>query len=247
MKIALRHDIDYVFGLRKGLPKMISIEESFNVKSTLFIRADLLTKSSDVEYLRGLEKRGWEIGLHLANTIDIKAARQELKHLQSLGFSIKGVTPCGKRGSPGFKGDITWSVMDSLGLEYMLVRSSLKPQFKAKTKIFPHPQLPSIDNFYIRNFGERRGFEKLVTDIDEVLKNKGGVCLLSHPEYFYASVGVLLPKSIRRINRLVIKPVFTVLRKRLLTKTYINLLEKYGKICCPLIDCINASRPQQET
>jgi hypothetical protein len=39
--IALRHDVENTFGLRYGLQKIIGIEEEYDVKSTIFVRADI--------------------------------------------------------------------------------------------------------------------------------------------------------------------------------------------------------------
>lgn len=68
MIIGLRHDIDTVIGLRLGLPKIISIEKRYDVRSTFFIRVDIIKSKNDVNLLKKLVKEGWEIGLHLINT-----------------------------------------------------------------------------------------------------------------------------------------------------------------------------------
>ena len=42
MIIGLRHDLDTVYGLRWGLPKIVSIERKYGVRSTLFAHAEIL-------------------------------------------------------------------------------------------------------------------------------------------------------------------------------------------------------------
>jgi hypothetical protein len=39
--VGLRHDLDTVYGLRWGLPKIISIKKKYDAKSTFFVRVDL--------------------------------------------------------------------------------------------------------------------------------------------------------------------------------------------------------------
>ena len=42
MIVGLRHDLDTVYGLRWGLPKVISLEEKHSVRFTLFVHVDVL-------------------------------------------------------------------------------------------------------------------------------------------------------------------------------------------------------------
>ena len=121
MIVGLRHDVDTVYGLRWGLPKIISIEKKYDVRSTFFVRVDVVHSDKDLRVLKRIADEGWEIGLHLINTINdskLMSPEDKLKSLRKLlGVPIYGVTPCGS--TIGFKGDVTWRIMDSLGLIYM--------------------------------------------------------------------------------------------------------------------------------
>ena len=66
MFVGLRHDLDTVYGLRWGLPKIIAIEEKFGVRSTLFVRVDVVRSEKDKRALKRIADEGWEIGLHLS-------------------------------------------------------------------------------------------------------------------------------------------------------------------------------------
>lgn len=99
MIIGLRHDIDTVYGLRLGLPQIISIERKHGVRSTFFVRIDLIKSKKDVATLKKILDEGWEIGLHLINTDgrpNLIHPMEELNLLQShLEAPIYGVTYCG--------------------------------------------------------------------------------------------------------------------------------------------------------
>lgn len=69
MIIGLRHDVDEVYGLRWGLPKVISLEEKHGVRSTFFVRVDVVRSDKDHSVLRRIVDDGWEVALHLINTV----------------------------------------------------------------------------------------------------------------------------------------------------------------------------------
>lgn len=100
---------------------MISLEEKYGVRSTFFVRVDVIRSDKDCSVLRRIADDDWEVALHLINTIGdsgLASPRSELELLEKLAdVSVYGVTPCGK--TIGFKGDVTWKTMDSLGLDYM--------------------------------------------------------------------------------------------------------------------------------
>jgi hypothetical protein len=200
--IGLRHDIDNTYGLRKGLPKVINLELERGIRSTFFIRIDVIKSEKDIMILRKISEDGWEIGLHLINTTGdprLPSPEEELKHLRKLlGVPIYGVTPCGK--TIGFKGDLTWRVMDSLGLKYMEGHGA--PGFSTHT--FVMPTHLSLDIYYVRKFGEREGYMKFRNDLLEVLKKNGLATVLVHPEWFVRSVGgsglMKIPLTLLRIK-----------------------------------------------
>ena len=99
MIVGLRHDLDTVYGLRWGLPKIVSIEKKCDVRSTFFVRVDVVRSDKDRRVLKRIADEGWEIGLHLINTVNdsrLLSPEGELKLLRKLlGVPIYGVTPCG--------------------------------------------------------------------------------------------------------------------------------------------------------
>ncbi|MHA1632914.1 MAG: hypothetical protein ACTSXC_08945 [Candidatus Freyarchaeota archaeon] len=230
--IGLRHDVDYYLGLRLGLPRLMELEKRYGVRSTIFVRVELLKSERDIALLKAAEEGGWEIGLHLANTINAKRALEELKELRSHGFNIRGVSPCGKRGGPGWRGGKTWSVMDRLNLEYICGYG--KPTFKTQTCVFP------VDHVTLDTLIETRGkdgyrvFKKL---IQESLRRKGVASVLTHPEYFLFSVGHRLPTKIRVVEWPV-KLLYTFLKKNMVPKYYEEFLSENARYCRTYIQLI---------
>jgi len=213
--VCLRHDVDTVYGLRRGLPKLIRIEEKHDVRSTLFVRVDIIRSDKDRSLLEDIVKRGWEIGLHLINTTNdsrLAAPADELKKLRELVSSqIHGVTPCGS--TIGFRGDITWRTMDSLGLDYM--EGYEMPEFKVNSFVFPTHL--SFDIHYVRNFGEREGYRKFKEDLLHKLEHAELATVLVHPEWFVRTVqgsGIL-------------KIPLTLMRKGLMSKVYNRFLGEF--------------------
>ncbi len=215
MIIGLRHDIDTSYGLRQGLPKVISLEERYDVRSTFFVRVDILHSDRDVEILRRILDSGWEIGLHLINTIGdpkLPPPKSELEVLKNfLGDSIYGVTPCGS--TIGFKGDTTWRAMDSLGLKYM--EGYGLPRFAVNT--FVMPTHLSLDIHYVRNFGEVKGYERFKKALLEMLEKNSVAMVLTHPEWFVRSVG----------GSGLIKIPLTLLGKKMMNKVYDTFLQEF--------------------
>jgi len=217
--IGLRHDIDEVYGLRWGLPKLISLEEKYDVRSTLFVRVDVVRSDKDCSALRRIVDGGWEVALHLINTIGdsgLPSPRGELELLKKLvAVPVYGVTPCGK--TIGFKGDVTWRTMDSLGLDYM--EGYGVPDFSVKT--FVMPTHLSFDIYYVRNFGEKEGYRKFKKDLLCKLEEDGLATVLVHPEWFVRSVG----------GHGLMKIPLTLLRKGMMNKVYDKFLCEFkGKI-----------------
>ncbi len=210
--IGLRHDLDTVYGLRWGLPKIISAEKKYDVKSTFFVRVDVIRSQKDQAILNKIAKEGWEIGLHLINTINnhrLIPPRDELKLLRKLvDAPINGVTPCGS--TIGFKGDITWKIMESFKLKYM--EGHGMPMFKVNTFVFPTHL--SLDIYYVRNFGEKKGYQKFREDLQKQLEQDGIATVLVHPEGFLRTVQ----------SHGLMKIPLTLLRKGMMKKVYEQFL-----------------------
>ena len=226
--VGLRHDVDTVYGLRWGLPRIVAIEKKCGVRSTLFVRVDVVRSEKDKRSLKALADDGWEIGLHLINTVNdsgLMSPEGELKRLKELlDVPIYGVTPCGS--TFGFKGDVTWRIMDSLGLKYM--EGYAMPDFKVDTFVFPTHL--SLDISYVRNFGEKKGYQKFKEDLLQQLSQNGIATVLVHPEGFVRSVQ----------SHGLLKIPLTLLRKGMMKSVYENFLcefrdkvgfKKYVDIC----------------
>jgi hypothetical protein len=221
--VGLRHDIDTTyFGLRLGLPIVIELERKFNVRSTLFVRAKIIKSDRDRCYLRRLEREGWEIGLHLDNTVNtpkLPSPGDELKFLtEEVGLNIRGVTPHG--GLIGWKGNTTWKIMDSLGLRYM---EGYGTPPNSKTPVIPTHISFDID--CIRNYGENFGMEYFKKNLNLRLENKRMATVLTHPEWFVLSVG--LPCRNEWIDRSA-KVMLTLLRKRIMRTPYEHFIVEYS-------------------
>lgn len=54
MIVGLRHDVDEVYGLRWGLPKIISSENKCGVRSMFFVRLDVIRSDKDCSVLDSL-------------------------------------------------------------------------------------------------------------------------------------------------------------------------------------------------
>jgi peptidoglycan/xylan/chitin deacetylase (PgdA/CDA1 family) len=210
--VGLRHDVDEVYGLRYGLPKIISIEKKYGVKSTFFVRVDVIRSDEDKLALKRVADEGWEIGLHLINTINsskLMSPEDELELLKKLlDVPIYGVTPCGS--TIGFKGEATWRIMDSLGLKYM--EGYGMPEFKANTFVFPTHL--TLDIHYVRNFGEKEGYQKFKEDLLQQLSQNRIATVLVHPEWFVRSVQ----------GSGLVKIPLTLLRKGMMNKVYNDFL-----------------------
>ena len=215
MIIGLRHDVDTVWGLRRGLPKVITIEKKHDVKSTFCIRVDVLRSDKDCAILRQIVGEGWEIALHLINTIDdsrLSSSRNELERLKELlDVPVYGVTPCGT--TIGFKGEITWRVMDALNLDYM--EGYGVPEINVETFVFPTHL--SFDIYYVRSFGEKEGYRRFVNDLMHKLKEEELATVLVHPEWFVRTVG----------GHGLIKIPLTLLRKKMMNQVYEKFLSDF--------------------
>jgi len=213
--VGLRHDLDTVYGLRWGLPKIIAIEKKYDVKSTLFVRVDVVRSEKDRRFLKRLADDGWEIGLHLINTVnDLRrmSPKDELKNLRELlDVPIYGVTPCGS--TFGFKGDVTWRIMDSLGLKYM--EGYGMPEFKVNSFVFP-THLP-LDISYVRKYGENEGYRRFREELLRRLESVGLATVLVHPEGFVRSVQ----------SHGLMKIPLTLLRKGMVNKVYDKFLYEF--------------------
>ncbi len=244
--VGLRHDVDTIIGLKKGVPKVVEIEESFGVKSTFFIRPVLLIDNDSISMLKRIEERGWEIGLHLDSTAGahaIEKARKELYLLRSKGFNVEGATPHG--GLIGFREE-TWRVLDSLGLKYIQGYGT-HPSW-VKSKILPNPMTLDI---LVKKRGVVKGLDEFINILTKRLEERKIAIVNTHPEYFVISVGSSLfsrtdvsrKHSLNaRVYKLidnVLKIMYSLANYKLIDKAYEILLENLREkniIMCRLRD-----------
>lgn len=118
------------------------------------------------------------------------------------------MTPCGS--TIGFKGDVTWRIMGSLGLDYM--EGHGMPDFKVDTFVFPTHL--SFDIHYVRNFGEKEGYRRFKEDLLHRLQRDGLATVLVHPEGFVRTVQ----------GHGLMKIPLTLLRKGMMNKVYEEFL-----------------------
>jgi len=231
--ILLRHDVDSVWGLRKGVPIVAKLEDRFDVRSTFFVRARVPRDESDWKILKELQENGWEIGLHLDNTDgreDLPPPEWELGVLVEHGLVIHGVTPHGT--VIGWNNPpVNWSVMDRLGLKYMEGYGD-PPNEGIKTLVVKTHL--SLDIYYIRKYGIKRGYDLFKKDLERRLQTDGYVSVLTHPEWFVRSVGVMGAGLFARAARL----VMTLLNMRKLTGVYEVFLSEYHDQCVRYIDWV---------
>jgi len=231
--ILLRHDIDTVWGLRKGVPLVMKLEENYGVRSTFFVRVRVLKNESDWKLLKELQDAGWEIGLHLDNTDgrrNMPPPEWELNVLCEHGLVIHGVTPHGTvigwNNPPK-----NWLVMDKLGLKY--IDGYGDPPVGLKSLVVKTHL--SLDIYYIKRYGVKKGYKLFKKDLENRLHNNGYASVLTHPEWFVRSVGIVgsgfFTKSINFL--------MTLLDIRKLTDVYNFFLSEYYAKCFRYIDWVN--------
>lgn len=236
--VGLRHDIDTMLGLSRGVPAVMRLEEQMNVRSSFYVRVRLLHDEDLINMLRRAERDGWEIGLHLDNTFSLADARRELEALRSLGFNVRGVTIHG--GLYGMLGEVTWRVIDGLGLAYAHAGG---PPDWVKTPVIPgHHTL----DYYVGRYGEHEGMRRLIRGIISDLRGSKASVLSSHPEYFVVSAGTMpvvesrLSPRIRvaKILRKMLIAFYTMLGRNRVAPIYRELLGILGEHVAlkPLID-----------
>jgi len=231
--ILLRHDVDTVWGLHKGVPIVTRIEEKYGVRSTFFVRVRILRDETDWKLLRELQDLGWEIGLHLDNTDgreSLPPPEVELNILREKGIVVHGATPHGS--VIGWNNpQRNWLVLDNLRLKYIEGYGEPPPWVKTpvvKTHL-------SLDIYYIRRYGEKVGYKLFKKDLENRLRSDGYVSVLTHPEWFVRSVGVDGSGTYARIMRL----IMTVVGVRKLTRVYEIFLSEYHDQCVRYIDWFN--------
>ncbi|MFB0523767.1 MAG: hypothetical protein ACETV1_08450 [Candidatus Bathyarchaeia archaeon] len=212
--VGLRNVIDNHYGLSHGLSKVVSIEKKHDVRSTFFVRVDVIHSQRDCRVLKEIADGDWEVGLHLINTVNdsrMMSSVDELERLKNLlGIEIHGVTPCGS--TIGFKGEVTWKTMDSLGMKYM--EGYGKPNFETRTFVFPTHL--SLDIRYVREFGEREGYRRFKEELQRMRDQNKVATVLVHPEWFVRSVQ----------GSSMMKIPLTLLGKGLMNKVYDKFLQE---------------------
>ena len=196
--IGLRHDVDTGYDFTHGIEPVSRLEDRNDARSTFFVRVRLLKGHPDrVRILERLQDDGWEIGLHLDNTVASPkepSPQEELEELTLLGFRVHGVTPHG--GLYGFKGRVTWEVMDSLGLDYMMGYPPF-PKHHRTPIIGPHHTI----DFLVKERGARKGVDVLLQRLDSDIVERGYGVVLMHPLYMKFSVGPSLTFSAVKVSR----------------------------------------------
>jgi len=231
--LGLRHDVDTKIGLLKGVPKVVKIEDKFDVRSTFFIRVKVLKSlnRNAVEMLKDIEKNGWEIGLHLDNTLAIesmKSPQWELNELLKYGFNVKGATPHG--GILEASSERVWKVLDTLNLVYIQGYKKPPPGLKSITL----PQHITLD-WFVRRYGSKKGYRVFLNRLKKRINKDGTAIILTHPEYFVLSTGILgslrprgqgfKVKVIKYLNKLTVIPL-TLFKVRMLSDVYTRMLSE---------------------
>ncbi|PLJ76901.1 hypothetical protein [Infirmifilum sp. SLHALR2] len=230
--ILLRHDVDTIWGLRKGVPIVSRLEDRFDVRSTFFVRARVPKSESDWRMLLELQGSGWEIGLHLDNTDgreSLPPPEWELSVLREHGLVVNGVTPHGA--VIGWNNPpVNWLVMDRLGLRYM--EGYGDPPSTVKTLVI-NTHL-SLDLHYIKRYGVEKGYRFFKSDLERRLNVDGYASVLTHPEWFVRSVGVQGSGVYAKAAKL----AMTLLGLRKLTRVYELFLSEYSSFCMRYIDWV---------
>lgn len=196
--VGLRHDVDTGYDFTHGIKPVSKLEDRSDARSTFFVRVRLLRGHLDrVRVLEELQDDGWEIGLHLDNTVASPKdppPQEELEELIQLGFRVHGVTPHG--GLYGFQGRVTWEVMDSLGLEYMMGYPPF-PKHHRTPIIGPHHTI----DFLVKKLGVKMGVKALLQQLGSDIGERGYGVVLMHPLYMKFSVGPSLTFNAVRVSR----------------------------------------------
>ncbi|MEM2525934.1 MAG: hypothetical protein QXI49_07090 [Candidatus Methanomethylicaceae archaeon] len=225
--VGLRHDIDNAWVFKRGaFNSVLRIEDKYNVRSTFFVRVDALNCEDSWNMILEAQDRGWEIGLHLINTINspnLPSPKEELEILTRNGVKVYGVTPCGST-IGWIDPNINWVVMDELGLKYMEGYGNVK---RSLYKTFVFNTHLSLDIYYIRKYGLRRGYDIFKRDLYKKILNEGYATVLTHPEYFWKSIGIC-DGNVYLVK--IFNLILTFLRIKTLNKIYEKfLLEHKGK------------------
>lgn len=120
------HDCDFSFD---GLKTLINIEETFGVRSTIFVRPNTEYFESAIPYLSDLQNQGWEIGYHydtLSKTQNTTLALQVFKAQLALlrtFFNVEATRPHGDvYNLEVYNGDLyNATVWQRLGLREMII------------------------------------------------------------------------------------------------------------------------------
>lgn len=186
--VVLTHDIDSQEAV-DNIDKLIAIEKKHGVKSCI----NILANKYDVSKFKNFERRGFEIGCHgwdhdggklLKNLFLIGKAKKKLKDFNIKGFrspSLVRNDELFKQVSKHFKYDS--SVPNS---HYPMGSGccSVFPFKKGKLLEIPITVPQDYHILDVLKFSNQEAFKIWKYCFDEIIKRKGIICLIAHPESY---------------------------------------------------------------
>lgn len=185
--VVLTHDIDSQEAV-DNIDKLIDIEKKHGVKSCI----NILANKYDVMKFKAFENQGFEIGCHgwnhdgklLQNLDRIKKSKEKLKQFKIKGFR----SPFLDRNDEMFKEVLKYFKYDSsVPTTNYPLRSgcaSVFPFKKGKLLEIPITVPQDYTLFNILKLSDEKAFAILKYCFDEIIKRKGVICLIAHPESY---------------------------------------------------------------
>lgn len=185
--VILTHDIDSQEAAN-SIDELIEIEKKHKVKSCI----NILANKYDVSKFEKFEKQGFEIGCHgwnhdgkLLQRLDrIRKAKKKLKQFKIKGFR----SPFLDRNDKMFEEVSKYFKYDSsVPNSHYPVRGgccSVLPFKKGKLLEMPITVPQDYTLFNVLKLSEEEAFKIWKYCFDEIIKRKGVICLVAHPESF---------------------------------------------------------------